>query len=288
MANGITVVIPVRNEERNIGSCLDGLRFAQAIFVVDSGSTDNTVTIAESRGATVTQFKYSGGYPKKKNWALENLPIDSSWILIVDADERITEELAEEIVAAVEHHDCSGYYIPRRFMFMGKWIRHCGYYPSYVLRLFRKGLGQYEVPLGSQTELNSGDVEIHEGVILNGKAGYLQSDMLHLAYPDIFTWIEKHNRYSDWEARSRQGLYEGSTQVIKARLFGDADERKRWVQRASSELPAGPTLRFLYHYIVKLGFMDGYPGYVMCRLLGQYEFWSRAKRIQPVSTGDPP
>ena len=277
MKASVSVIVPTRNEESNIRACLESVSFADDTFVVDSQSLDNTCAIAEEMGAKVVQFHYAGGYPKKKNWALENLELQNEWVLILDADERVTPELAEEIAAKLAAPDADGYYIPRRFMFMGRWIRHCGYYPSYVLRLFRHRLGRYETPPG-EPDAHSGDVEIHERLMLKGRAGYLKNPMLHHAYPDIATWIEKHNRYSSWEAVSRAQLLRGGNEVIRPKLFGNRLERKRWAQRLASRLPFGPTLRFLYHYVLRFGFLDGYPGYVLSRLLAQYEFWSRVKR----------
>src|SRR5206468_7109599 len=114
------------------------------------------------------------------------------------ADERITPDLAREIQQSIRSPLADGFYINRRFMFLGRWIRHCGYYPSWNLRLFRHKLGRYEkIDVGNT---NSGDNEVHEHVILQGKAAHLKHDMAHFSYPDIYTWIDKHNRYSNWEA----------------------------------------------------------------------------------------
>ena len=210
----LSVLIPVRNEAQNIDACLRSVAFADDIVVVDSQSTDGTGEMALACGARVVQFHWNGQYPKKKNWALTNIDWKHDWLLIVDADERITPELQAEIATAIESSEFAGYYLNRRFMFMGKWIRHCGYYPSWNLRLFRHERGRYE-RLESVGDTGSGDNEVHEHVVLRGAAGRLRNDMLHYAYPSVSVWIEKHNRYSNWEACVAQSrIREGSSSKV--------------------------------------------------------------------------
>jgi hypothetical protein len=134
--------------------------------------------------------------------------------------------------------------------------------------------GRYE-RIGTLGDTGSGDNEVHEHITLkSGPAGYLQEEFLHYAYPDLTAWVEKHNRYTTWEAHAMDAGDEGS---IKPRLMGSPIERRRWLKRMSRRLPARPTLRFLYSYFVQRGFLDGYPGFVMCRLLAWYELMSLAK-----------
>jgi len=231
--------------------------------VVDSGSTDGTVELAEKNGATVVQFKWDGKFPKKKNWSLENVPWKNEWVLILDADERITPELAAEILSELKNPRADGYFINRRFIFLGQWLRHCGYYPSWNLRLFRHKRGRYERMHAGDTA--SGDNEVHEHVVLDGTAAHLKNDMMHFAYPDIFTWMEKHNRYSNWEAEI-EVRGETSGAGIGARLSS-----RRKLRAWSRRLPFRPALRFFYSYILRLGFLDGRGGYTFCRLLATYE-----------------
>jgi glycosyltransferase involved in cell wall biosynthesis len=136
----VSVLVPVKNEIANIRECLRGLEFADEIVVVDSASTDGTIAAAEEMGARVVQFKWDGKFPRKRNWSLENVPWRHEWILIVDADERIPPPLAEEITQAIKQPKYDGYYLNRRFWFLGGWIRHCGYFPSWNIRFFRRGL----------------------------------------------------------------------------------------------------------------------------------------------------
>jgi glycosyltransferase involved in cell wall biosynthesis len=282
----LSVLVPARNEERNLPACLRRLAWASQIVVVDSRSIDATVPIAQAYGAEVYQFDYSkAGWPKKKNWALDNVPWRHDWVLIMDADEHMTAELAREIESVIlgrwrdprskAQSQCDGFWINRRFMFMGRWIKGCGYYPSWNLRLFKHRLGRYE-RIGNLGDTDSGDNEVHEHVgISTGLCGYLEHEFLHYAYPDLATWIEKHNRYSSWEAHAALA---GDRGEIKANPFGSGIERRRWLKRLSRKLPGRPALRFVYAYLLKRGFLDGYPGLVMSSLLAWYELVSVAKQ----------
>ncbi|MEB3293789.1 MAG: glycosyltransferase family 2 protein, partial [Synechococcales bacterium] len=196
----VSVVIPARNEEANLPACLQSVARADEVFVVDSQSSDRSAEISEQYGAQVVQFHFNGRYPKKKNWSLANLPFRHAWVLIVDCDERITPELWDEIAIALQNPDFQGYYINRKVFFLGQWIRFGGKYPDWNLRLFKHNLGRYE-NLGTEGMRNTGDNEVHEHVILNGNVGYLKNDMLHIDFKDIYHWLERHNRYSNWEAR---------------------------------------------------------------------------------------
>lgn len=282
----VSVLIPVLNEEKNIVECVRRVRWAAEITVIDSGSRDGTVPLSQALGADVYHFNYdrSRGWPKKKNWALSHVPWRNEWVLILDADEHMTPELAAEIERVVtgkwapndpSKAGCGdGFWLNRRFMFMGRWLRGCGYYPSWNIRLLRHKAGRYE-RIGGLGDTGSGDNEVHEHVVLStGEAGYLQHDFLHYAYPDLATWIEKHNRYSTWEAHAAKA---GDRGEIHPRLFGQPIERRRWLKSAARRLPLRPTLRFIYSYFIQRGFLDGYPGFVMCRLLAWYEAVSIAK-----------
>jgi hypothetical protein len=196
-------------------------------------------------------------------------------VLILDADERITPELASEIQEELKHPCADGYFINRRFMFLGKWIGHCGYYPSWNLRLFRHDRGRYEEMHTADTR--SGDNEVHEHVRLEGRTGRLKHDMLHYAYPDIYAWVEKHNRYSNWEAEVElHGDQEGASSAG----IGPGLSLRRKLRVVSRRLPFRPTLRFLYSYVLRAGFLDGREGYILCRLLATYEMLSVFKCLE--------
>jgi glycosyltransferase involved in cell wall biosynthesis len=275
----LSVLVPVKNEAANLRDCLAGVSFAQEIVVVDSDSTDGTQSIAESAGARVVQFAWNGKLPRKKNWALENVPWHHEWVLIIDADERITPELEREIREAICRTDVDGFYLNRRFWFLDGWINHCGYFPSWNLRLFRHRFGRYEqIEIGNN--ISSGDNEVHEHVLLNGRVEYLSTPMEHYAFPDIATFVEKHDRYSWWEAAARTKMQTTHEKSLRATPFGKGLERKRWLRNLATRSPFRPGLRFLYHYIWKEGFRDGYRGWVLCRLLASYERMIVSKQRQ--------
>ena len=280
----VTVLVPTRNESANIVECLRRLRWAEQVALVDSGSDDATVALAQAMGAEVYWFDYPHhsptGWPKKRNWALRRLPLRHEWVLFMDADEHMTPPLAAEIHEAVtgsagQGHD--GFWINRRLWFLGRWIRHCGYYPSWNLRLFRHALGEFE-QMTRQGDTGSGDMEVHEHVkIRGGRVGRLRHDFLHYAYASITSWVEKHNRYSSWEAHVKQaGIDDG----IVPRLWGSGLQRKRWLRERFSRLPFRPTLRFAYHYWVRGGFLDGRAGLSLCRLMAVYETMNLTKSFE--------
>lgn len=269
----VSVLIPAKNEEQNLPACLESVAVADEIFVVDSQSEDRSIEISENFGAKVVQFDFNGSWPKKKNWSLENLPFRNDWVLIVDCDERITPELWQEISQAIASNKHDGYYLNRKVFFMGKWIRFGGKYPDWNLRLFKHQLGRYE-NLSTEDIPNTGDNEVHEHVVLQGQVGYLKEDMLHIDFRDIYQWLARHNRYSNWEARVYYNLLTGKNDndTIGANLFGDAVQRKRFLKKIWVRLPFKPLLRFILFYFIRLGFLDGIPGYIYGRLLSQYEY----------------
>ena len=267
----ISLLVPSKNEEANIERCLQSVSWVDEIFVVDSQSNDHTTKIAKELGATVVQFEYKGRWPKKKNWALENLPFSYEWVLILDADECLPPEAEEEIRNIVsnpiEKH--SGYWINRRYFFLEKPLKHA-YFPNWNLRLFKHKFGRYE----KVTELNtnSGDNEIHEHVVVKGTTGKLNSIMDHYAFPTIDSFIEKHNRYSNWEA-----VVESSAEDDETALQHNGVKGKRRLRKIFRKLPFRPTLRFLYVYFWQKGILDGWRGYIFARLHAHYEFLSQAK-----------
>ncbi len=261
------MLVPIRNEAGNLPRCLNSVSWADEIFVVDSQSTDNSIRIAEEHGAKVVQFEFNGSWPKKKNWALENLPFRHQWVLILDADEVLPSEAGAEIAGAIEKAgEIAGYWINRRFFFLGRWLKH-SYYPNWNLRLFRHSLGRYEKL--TEAETNSGDNEVHEHVVVKGPTARLRSEMDHYAFPSVDVFLEKHNRYSNWEARvAVDGYLKDSAGSISHGRVG----AKRRLKLLSQHLPFRPLLRFLYIFIWQRGFLDGRAGYYFARLHATYEF----------------
>ena len=271
----VSVLIPIKNEAENLPRCLACVQWADEIFVVDSQSTDNSAEVAERHRANVVQFEFNGTWPKKKNWALEHLPFRNDWVFILDADEVLPAQAGVEIASAIRNANAiAGYWINRRFFFLGRWLRH-SYYPNWNLRLFLHSLGRYERLTIAETR--SGDNEVHEHVIVKGPTGRLRCEIDHYAFPSIEVFIEKHNRYSNWEARvAADKFLHGRSDELRS----VAVERRRRLKMLSHHLPFRPLLRFLYIYIWQKGFLDGREGYYFARLHAIYEFLSVAKTYE--------
>lgn len=269
---GISVIVPVKNEAENLRRCLPALAWADEVFIVDSQSTDETPSVADEHGARLVQFHFNGRYPKKKNWALDNLPLRNEWVLIVDADEVVPPALADEITRRTAGDEADGFLLNMKYFFLGRRIRHCGYNECWNLRLFKHRLGRYE-RMPAQPGSIAGDNEAHEHVELNGRIARLRHELDHHAYPTIAVWVEKHNRYSSWEAEQHERfLHEPIPSGI-----GPGKRWKRRLKRLYLRLPFRPVARFVYAYVVRLGFLDGRPGLIFCTLLAVYDFLSEAK-----------
>ena len=282
----VSVLVPIKNEAHNLPRCLASVQWAAQIVVIDSASTDNSIEVAKKFGCEVVQFQFNGIWPKKKNWGLENIPLANEWVLILDADEVLPEGAESEIQTKIQDVESPivGYWINRRFMFMGKWLRHA-YYPNWNMRLFKHSCGRYEKLTESST--SSGDNEVHEHVVVCGPTGHLACQMDHYAFPNIDTFVEKHNRYSNWEARvALDAQLNGSNVHLQAKNVG----LRRKLKIASHSLPFRPLLRFLYVYVWQRGFLDGTRGYYFARLHAFYEFLcvlkTREARISSIESGN--
>ena len=237
----VSVIVPVKNEAANLRRCLPALAWADEVIVVDSQSTDETDRVAAEHGASVVQFHFNGTYPKKKNWALDTIPFRNEWVLIVDADEVVVPELAEEIARRTAGDEAEGFYLNMKYFFLGRRIRHCGYAEAWNLRLFKHKLGRYErmpVDPGAKT----GDNEAHEHVELAGKALRLVHELDHHAYPTIAVWVEKHNRYAVWEA----AMFERFLREPIPTSIGRGKRFKRLLKKVYLRLPMRPLVRFFF------------------------------------------
>jgi len=271
----VTVIVAARNEARNLPRCLESLRSVGEVYVVDSQSTDETVQIAQSYGAHVVQFHYQGGWPKKRQWAMESLLLAYDWVFLVDADEALTAELADEIRSAIQNPACDGYYVALRMFFLGRELRHCAAF--YKLSLFRRGRGRFECRLSDQDQ-SMADMEVHEHVVLeaNGKAGTLRHPLLHHNVESLSHYIRKHDEYSNWEARVwLQG--EANAKDLAPSFFGSQAQRRRWWRKKLFTFPGSPVLYFFYKYLLCLGFLDGIPGLIYCVFQGVQFFHIKAK-----------
>ena len=272
----VSVIVPVRNEARNLPRCLESLRDAGEIYVIDSQSTDKTADIAHAFNATVIQFNYRGGWPKKRQWALETLPFAFDWILLLDADECLTPALVQEIRRALEDPNFDGYYLKLQMHFLGHELGHCGA-SFYKLSLFRHGKGRFERRLEQQDE-SMGDMEVHEHVIVNGRTRKLGNPIVHLNIESLSHYIRKHDQYSNWESRV---LSEGpSSTELQPQFFGSQAQRRRWLKKTFFKLPGSPLALFFYRYLFCLGFLDGVPGLIYCSLQAVQMFHTKAKMYE--------
>jgi glycosyltransferase involved in cell wall biosynthesis len=252
--------------------------------VIDSQSTDATPEIARSFGAKVVQFHYQGGWPKKRQWAMETLPLAFDWILIIDADEALTPALVDEIRHAVENQNISGYYISLQLQFLGLTLRH-GDANFWKLSLFRRGKGRYECRLKDQ-DSSMADIEIHEHVVVDGPTSKLKNPIIHHNVESLSRYIQKHDEYSNWEARVLLQSQENNSELPPA-LFGTQAQRRRWLKKRLYALPGSPLLLFLYRYFFRLGFLDGTPGLIYCGFQAVQMFHTKAK-IYEVKTRTEP
>jgi glycosyltransferase involved in cell wall biosynthesis len=270
----LSVIIPVRNEAHNLRRCLESLKSVGEVYVIDSKSTDDTVAIAQSHGAKVVQFHYAGGWPKKRQWAMDTLPLAYDWTLLLDADEVLTSELADEIQKAIEDPHTNGYFIALQMYFLGRRLRHSAA-SFWKLSLFRKGLGRFECRLQDQ-DASMADMEVHEHVVVTGATRKLIHPVIHHNVESLSRYIQKHNEYSNWEARV---WLDGnrSQEDIQPSLWGTQAQRRRWLRRHFFGLPGSPLLFFFYKYVLSLGFLDGVPGLIYCAMQGIQFFHIKAK-----------
>ena len=232
----IAAVVITYNEEANMEDCLRSISWADEIVVVDAMSTDRTCTIARQYTSNIFRRPWEG-YVSARRYALSMAR--SEWILSVDADERVTPELKAEIQAELARPQMEGYRIPRKAYFLGRWIRHCGWYPGYVLRLFRKDRAKVTQRM------------VHEGIRVEGSVGTLRNHILHYTYPTIEAYFERFQRYTSLSA---------SDLHLQGRRSGLGDLLLR------------PPFQFVKMYLVKLGFLDGKEGFALCVLSAFHVF----------------
>ncbi|MEM9826367.1 MAG: glycosyltransferase family 2 protein [Planctomycetota bacterium] len=274
----VTVLIAVRNEEANLPRCLAALDRAQRVLVVDSNSTDDSAKIAAAAGAEVVNYEHPGGLRKKRQWALDTLEFQTPWVLLLDADEVVPDALWDEIEQALEEsttHD--GFLITKEFHFMGKRFRWGGFSHAAVL-LIRVGKARFETLV--EVPGDTLDMEVHERVQVNGSIGTLATPVIHEDFKGLEAYIDRHNRYSTWDAHLRLHFLETGTHgsdAVRPRLLGNVQERRRWLKSLAVRTPIEPWLWFFYHYILRLGFLHGRAGLIAAQIRRQYIINARAK-----------
>ncbi len=263
----LSIIILTHNEEKNIDACLASIAELDCPkLIVDSGSTDATLSIAEKYNVNIFHHPFEN-YGKQRNWAFENLPINTPWILNMDADHRMTPELAKEI-----HHifskevpeNTNGFLISRRTIFLGKWMKHGGHYPVYHAILFKKGFGHCEDKLYDQH------------FVVDGHCETIKADMIDTLTDSLSSFTERHNRWSTLEAEDQFYKYAANNKadLVQAKIAGNAQQRRRYAKSIYEKFPLfiRPFIYFFIRYFIKLGFLDGAKGLVFHFLQG---FWFR-------------
>lgn len=260
----LTVIIPVKNEEKNLPQCLECLLDFDQVMVIDSDSSDRTPEIVEEFGFEYYLFTWDGKFPKKRNWALRNLPVKNEWVLFLDADEYITSEFKAELKTKIQDESFNAYWIVFHNYFMGKLLKHGDQFKK--LPLFRLGKGEYEkIEEDSWSHL---DMEVHEHPIIEGKVGLFNSPIIHNDFNGLEHYIAKHNAYSSWEAHRFLKL--------KKSGFGDLNSRQK-LKYKLIEIGLMPLAYFLGSYFLKAGFLDGKAGYYLAKYKAQYFFQIQTK-----------
>jgi glycosyltransferase involved in cell wall biosynthesis len=268
---GVTTIITTKDEELHVARCIDSVRPLGRVVVVDGGSGDRTIEIARARGADVVEHAWQG-YADQKNWALAETGIATPWVLFMDADEYLTPAGRDEIGAAIRDGSAAGYLLPRAQIFLGRRLDHAWWYPDYQLRLFRADRGRFE------------GRRVHEHVVVDGPESTLREPIMHENLKGLAAMIERHNRYSDLEvaelldpaAVRRTGSFTGSWM----------DRRRALKDRVWFRVPGRPTVRFLWLYVVKRGFLDGRQGRIYCRMIAMYDAMIDAKLAERKLRGE--
>jgi glycosyltransferase involved in cell wall biosynthesis len=239
----LSVITITLNEEQNIGACLESVAWADERIVLDSGSTDRTLEIARTYSPAIHTIDWPG-YGAARNIGIAKAT--GEWILWLDADERVTPELAREIrlIIGGDGGSYAGFSIARRAYFLGRWIRHCGWYPSRVVRLFRRGRGRFS------------ETRVHEQLLVDGPVAETKADILHFTDPHLHHYLAKFNRYTSLAAEDLSS---------SGRRFHVSDMTLR------------PVFQFFKMYIVRRGFLDGIEGFMLCLLSSAYVLIKYAK-----------
>lgn len=258
----VSIFIQTLNEEDNLPGLLESVAWADDIVVLDSLSTDRTEEIARAAGCRFFARAFDGRGPHQ-NWAMENIDFKHRWVFYLDADERMTPELKEEIltIADLEPGETSpvAYYCGRKNFFMGKWLKHampCGF----IMRFFQPAKIRF-ARLANPVPT------------VDGEVGYLEEHFLHYNFSKgLREWFERHNRYSTYEAEETMRALREQPVRLRNLLARDPMTRRLELKNLSFRMPGRPFLKFIYMYFLKLGILDGRPGLTYCRLQAIYEY----------------
>lgn len=238
----VSVTLITKNEEKNIRDALESVKDFEEIVIVDSFSEDTTLQICKEYTDKIFQFEWQG-FAKQKQLAIDKTTLP--WVLVLDADERVTEGLKKEILEKIKD-DKDGYFIPRKNFFLGRWIKHSGWWPDYTLRLFKKDRGKMQ------------QREVHEKIIVNGKIGYLREPLIHYTYYSLDDFIKKMQIYASLSAEEIFKFTLSKKKIILKMIFS-------------------PFFTFFKMFFLRLGFLDGLRGFILAFLYSCYSFLKYAK-----------
>lgn len=263
---GVSAMIFTLDEELHLPGCLASLAWCDDVIVVDSGSRDRTAAMARDGGARLFEHPFTG-FGDQRNWALANTAPKNSWVLILDADERVTPELVEELkaLAAKAPVEAAAYRVRRRFHMWGRWLRHSSLYPSWVVRLVRVGRVKY---------VNRGHAETQ---VVEGATLDLSNDLIDENLKGIDEWFERQNRYSTKDAEHELQI-QASAQAWGGLFSVDPLVRRVALKGIAMRLPGRPVLYFIYSYLLRGGFLDGRDGLVFCTMRSLYQAMVVAKK----------
>lgn len=256
----VSILVLTLNEELNVSECLQSVKWSDDLVVLDSYSNDRTVEIAKEAGARVVQRRFDN-WAAHQNWALEHIPFKHPWVFYLDADERMTEKLKDELLGIAQDTSRQpvAYYCGRQNMFMGRWIRHA-MPPGMIMRFFRPAHVRFERL-------------VNPVPVIKGPHGYLSGMLIHYNFSKgISEWIDKHNRYSQMEALEGMKLILHASKEQPSLFNSDRALRRRALKNLSFRLPWRPFIKFLYLYVWQRGFLDGRPGFTYCVLQSFYEY----------------
>jgi glycosyltransferase involved in cell wall biosynthesis len=255
----VTVMVFTLNEEQNLPSCLESLRFSDDVIVIDSFSTDRTEAICRAAGVRFFQHAFEG-FGSQRNWAVDHTAPKHDWILVLDADERVPAELVKEMARRLPSapSDIAAYRVSRRFHLWGRWLRHSSLYPTWVVRLIHKDRVRY---------VNRGHAETQEVL---GEIRELSHALIDENAKGIDEWLERQLRYAGKEAEFE--LTEETKPIDAAKLFASEPlERRAALKRLAFRLPGRAPAYFFYSYFLRRGFLDGWDGLVFCSMRAMYQ-----------------
>lgn len=259
-----SVLVLTKNEENDLESCLDSVSWCDDVWIVDSGSSDRTLEIAERRGCHVLKREFDN-FADQRNYAIDNAGFRHKWVFDLDADERFTDDLRLECEEAVRRDDKSAYFVANKMILHGKWIRHASQFPVYQMRFHKLGEIRF-VPYGHGQR---------EGAAARG-IGYMKSAYVHYAFSKgLAAWFAKHVEYARREALHQIEMESaGDTHAGEEPATRDSSPiaRRRRLKRLAEKLPARPLLKLIYLLFIKGGILDGPAGWLYCRMQAHYEF----------------